>query len=129
MTDSIGFFPQMIITGICIINLLLIAMSRELQERQDRPVVQRTTFPQAQVTPRKPLTPPTPTSRSGSVQISLYEANKLLRQLQGQYVFPPVNYSVLHASDSPKKAAESHRRVRTSAAAALVNTRYGICSV
>lgn len=121
--DSIGYFPQMIIVSLSTIGLLLILVVHEFDAMRNRshgygPMgpVQEIMIPstpprRASIAPRLPRPPSSPTANSTSMEIAQWEMRRLMKQLRGDYVFPPVKSSHrLMPSETPKA---SHRRVKT----------------
>ncbi len=107
--DTIGFFPQMIITGTCIVALLLIVVARELSNTSGG-LVRR---PKLSIMPPPPLPvftgeakPPSPTVGT-SGEMTKYEMDRVMKHLKGQYVFPPLP----PVPSSPTRGV--HRRVMT----------------
>ncbi|KAF8073698.1 hypothetical protein FPV67DRAFT_1365773, partial [Lyophyllum atratum] len=91
LSDSIGFFPQMIISGVSATVILLILISRELDDIRDVSARASKSYPippPAAMNRTRP--PPTPTKDADSMQISQYEIHLLVRHLKGEFVFPPV---------------------------------------
>ncbi|KAF8895510.1 hypothetical protein BD779DRAFT_733867 [Infundibulicybe gibba] len=110
LIDSIGFFPQMVITGLSIIILLLLLAMREVDslkkpQHPDRP---RSSRGQSLI---RPPPPPPPTEKLNSIDMSQYEFQRLMKHLKGQYVFPPVPPS--HRLRPSNEMHPSHRRCKT----------------
>lgn len=127
-TDTIGFFPQMIICAICLITVLLSAVSRDVDASRTN----------SSESPR-PQTSPPPASRALTVftgtppssgalddELTPSEMNRLVKHLKGEYVFPPISSSPalerklgeiegLELGQNARKfvGGNSHRRVRT----------------
>jgi len=57
--------------------------------------------------------PRTPNANSSSVDIAQWEMHRLLKQLKGQYVFPPVKPSHRIQPSEDHGKAGGHRRVKT----------------
>ncbi|TFK40790.1 hypothetical protein BDQ12DRAFT_467407 [Crucibulum laeve] len=115
LIDCIGFFPQMVITSISVIILLMFLAIREFdligqpELPSPPPPLPHNRVTSALSTRSRP--PPSPTEKSGSMEIKQYEMYRLMKHLKGQYVFPPVQPSHrLQPSDHSKPA---HRRVKT----------------
>ncbi|KAF9463042.1 hypothetical protein BDZ94DRAFT_1259943 [Collybia nuda] len=116
LIDSIGFFPQMIITAISVITLLLSLIGREIDVIRASPLPRaHPTLPSMSPIPSPPRhrlrPPPSPTAKSSSMEIAHYEMHRLMKHLQGQYVFPPVKYS--HSMNKSSLDITSHRKTRT----------------
>ncbi len=105
--DTIGFFPQMVIVGMCIIILLLIVVSREMHARTR----ELTVPPPRPVTVFKGDVAPPPKVPTTSMEMAPYEMYRLMKHLKGQYVFPPV---APPAQEKQKKGMNKHRRYMTS---------------
>jgi hypothetical protein len=104
LIDTIGFFPQMIISGSCALIILFIILSREIDKMNveaSHPDTQAGALMVPPHSPRGPHSqrfsrqidnrpPPIPSPRSTSFEISQYEAYRLVKHMRGEYVFPPV---------------------------------------
>lgn len=101
LSDAIGFFPQMVLAGFCVIALLLIVISRELDNIRLGQVPRvRTHSPTSTIIRHRP--PLKPMTNSSSTEIAQYDMYRLSKH----YVFPPV--------PSPHHMHPSgHRRSRT----------------
>lgn len=115
LIDTIGFFSQMIICGLCAVVLLLTVIARELDvhDRIPRPrrVPSNIMIPvrRRSSSASRDRPPPTPTKSSSAAEKAEYEKYRLTRHLKGQYVFPPVQI----AGQSPEEAVGVHRRCQT----------------
>ncbi|SJL07718.1 uncharacterized protein ARMOST_11068 [Armillaria ostoyae] len=107
LIDTIGFFPQMVIVGMCIIILLLTVVSREMHARTR----ELTAPPPRPMTVFKGDVPPPPKVPTTSMEMAPYEMYRLMKHLKGQYVFPPV---APPAQEKQKKGMNKHRRYMTS---------------
>ncbi|GLB38323.1 hypothetical protein LshimejAT787_0501880 [Lyophyllum shimeji] len=112
LIDSIGYFPQMIISGISAAVILLILISREVDDIRD------TTSPVSRSYPIPPPAaldrvrpPPTPTKDATSAQIAHYEIHRLAKHFQGEFVFPPVQTG--QSIRPSEHAVAPHRRTKT----------------
>ncbi|THU87033.1 hypothetical protein K435DRAFT_682405 [Dendrothele bispora CBS 962.96] len=115
--DTIGFFSQMIIAGLCAVVLLLTVIARELDigDRRPKPkpkrvpsnilIVDRRSSSKSRDRP-----PPTPTSVSSPKEVAEYEKHRFTRHLKGQYVFPPVEIVPTVEEEQPVTV---HRRCKT----------------
>ncbi|KAF9013275.1 hypothetical protein BDQ17DRAFT_1419434 [Cyathus striatus] len=95
LIDCIGFFPQMIITGISVVtstSFSYIAYAFIFAAPRPRP-------------------PPSPSTTSSSMEIAQYEMYRLMKHLKGDYVFPPVKPSHRLRPSDPSKPV--HRRIKT----------------
>lgn len=98
----------MIIVTISTTILLLIIAVHELDSMRDpRPALPIRPKPSSQL-----IRPPrTPTGKATSMEIAQYEMHRILKQLRGEFVFPPVEPSHRVKPSSPLKSF--HRRVKT----------------
>lgn len=106
-TDSIGYFPQMVLTGTSVIILLLILVVRELDLIRENRGQDSISYP----SPPRPRPPPSPTKQSSSTEIAQYDLHRLVKHLKGQYVFPPIQPS--HQPRPSNPFSNSHRRCKT----------------
>lgn len=116
LSDSIGFFPQMIITGISVIAVLLSLIGREIDIHRASPMSRaHGTLPSVPPVPsphrHRLRPPPSPTAKSTSMEIAHYEMHRLMKHLQGQYVFPPVKHT--HSMNKSSLDITAHRKSRT----------------
>lgn len=124
-TDSIGFFPQMIICGFSLVILLLTVISREMNnsENSNYPLLPQHAPPthnpailppirKRSASKHKP--PPLPLPTSSSSDVARYNMYRINKHLKGEFVFPPLRIEELHSipEESPKSSA--HRRFKTS---------------
>lgn len=106
LIDTIGFFPQMVIVGMCIIILLLVVVSREMHARTR----EGSALPPRSMTVFKGNVPPPPKVPTTSMEMAPYEMYRLMKHLKGQYVFPPVSPP---AFPTQKTGLKKHRRYMT----------------
>ncbi|CAA7261582.1 unnamed protein product [Cyclocybe aegerita] len=135
LIDCIGYFPQMVIVGLSTVTLLLLLVVHEFDRmrtnasasahahaysRSSRAMWPPPYGPAASfVRPERPPSllshfprpPPSPTANSTSTEIMQWEMHRLMKQLKGQYVFPPVQPT--HRLKQPDASKPSHRRVKT----------------
>jgi hypothetical protein len=85
LSDCIGIFPQMILTGFSVIALLLMVISRELDNTRlgQVPQVHRVHYTSS-FDPNF-----LPTDSSCSTEISQDDMYRLSKHFRGQYVYPP----------------------------------------
>ncbi|RDB18003.1 hypothetical protein Hypma_000763 [Hypsizygus marmoreus] len=119
LIDTIGFFPQMIITGFSVIALLVLVLGLELdiphhtshrQTEQEQKQKQKQKLSPPPSPTHWPRPPPTPTENSTSFEVSQYDMHRVAKHLQGEYVFPPVQ--ITYAPDRDV-VVTSHRRAKT----------------
>uniref|UniRef100_A0A0W0G0Z7 SET domain-containing protein n=1 Tax=Moniliophthora roreri TaxID=221103 RepID=A0A0W0G0Z7_MONRR len=137
LIDTIGYFPQMVITGLCVVLLLLIMVARELDEGADGGGI--TLLPTPPQTPTKSnrrssyasnfkkigstlfpksRPPPVPSPQSTQRECFVYDKHRIAKHLQGEFVFPPVQ-NPFREPPSPKQSANTaplsplHRRFKT----------------
>ncbi|KAF4590156.1 hypothetical protein EYR40_009446 [Pleurotus pulmonarius] len=110
LIDCIGFFPQMVITSISVILLLIILAAREYdiigQGRSSR-----SGGSHSLAISSRPRPPPVPGQHSTSKEISQYDLHRMIKHLKGQYVFPPVQPVSMHRLDTSRDL--QHRRSKT----------------
>ncbi|KAF9475653.1 hypothetical protein BDN70DRAFT_813717 [Pholiota conissans] len=115
LIDCIGYFPQMVIVSISTISLLLILVVREfdiMRNPESTPLPPPPPRPVSTVSRyRYPCPPGSPTANSSSMEIAQWEMRRLMKHLQGEFVFPPVKPSHRLMPSDHSKA--SHRRVKT----------------
>ncbi|KAF8158150.1 hypothetical protein B0H34DRAFT_797567 [Crassisporium funariophilum] len=115
LIDCIGFFPQMVIVGISSITLLLILVVREFDSLGTTPQcsapLEMARKRASSIISQFPRPPRSPTANSTSMEITQWEMHRMMKQLKGQYVFPPVKPSHRLQPSDPTKPA--HRRVKT----------------
>jgi len=114
LIDTIGYFPQMILASISGIAILLILASREFDDIG----LAQSGVSASETRPRPPPAalnrirpPPLPTKASGWNERSQYDMNRMIRHLQGEFVFPPVPFA--HNLRSAKHDFTPHRRTKT----------------
>ncbi|KAF8903150.1 hypothetical protein CPB84DRAFT_1678332 [Gymnopilus junonius] len=107
LDDTIGYFPQMIVVVISTSILLLIIAARELDSIRNLAPAMPARSRASQLI----RAPRTPTGKATSMEIAQYEMHRILKQLRGEFVFPPVNPSHRVQPSNPFKT--SHRRVKT----------------
>ena len=91
--------------GIAVVVLLVLLAVRELDL-----VDHLHSYSNSRLVSEENRPPPSPTPQSSPMEIAQYDIYRLVKHLNGQYVFPPVQYShPLRPSNHP----HSHRRSRT----------------
>lgn len=123
--DCIGFFPQMILSGLAVIILLIMLVSREFDGTDSSSPLPYSyaPLPSSPTSPTTPTTPVTPfkgsssrklsksewtptTGRTSSIHIAHNDLSRLIRHLNGEFVFPP-------PSSPTTPEAQIHRRNRS----------------
>ncbi|KAF9267382.1 hypothetical protein L218DRAFT_684635 [Marasmius fiardii PR-910] len=118
LIDSIGYFPQMVISGLCVVILMLTAVSRELNGAK------LMLLPSLYQPPQRPLPrpksikirpPPIPPPDSPIKDTTVVEYNKyrMTKHLKGEFVFPPVDSDPFHDPRQDHVAQQAHRRLKT----------------
>ncbi|PPQ69608.1 hypothetical protein CVT24_001364 [Panaeolus cyanescens] len=124
LIDAIGYFPQMIVSGISTVIILLIVAVREFDAMKARsqphpPPYYPSVFAgrhnsrgsNSSIISKFPKPPRSPNAHSSSLEIAQYEMHRMLKHLKGQYVFPPVKPS--HRIEPSHSSKPSHRKVKT----------------
>ncbi|TFK64627.1 hypothetical protein BDN72DRAFT_774324 [Pluteus cervinus] len=109
LIDTIGYFPQMVLSSISVVVLLLMLVAREIDIIQGA----STTCPASLSTSRsiaRSRPPSSPNTKSTSTEIAQYEMYRLSKHLKGEYVFPPVQPLDVEKED---RRTEVHQRRRT----------------
>ncbi|PFH54074.1 hypothetical protein AMATHDRAFT_53886 [Amanita thiersii Skay4041] len=123
LIDAIGFFPQMVVSGISVVVLLLILAAREYDiiiaqssaQKLSRSVVvekeedEEGRYSEAKLSPPRP--PRCPTTHSTSTEIAQYELHRIVKHLKGEYVFPPIRTSIPLPGRPPSSMVPTHRRI------------------
>ncbi|KAH7915858.1 hypothetical protein BJ138DRAFT_880946 [Hygrophoropsis aurantiaca] len=121
LIDCIGFFPQMILSSLSVLTLLLLLILREFDLMEDKtpiiPIVGITAVdtPPAASPPKRLRSPLKPLllgkkERTSSVQLEGGELARVKRDLKGEYVFPPV----VSPAGTPSPQSVIHHRSRSS---------------
>ncbi|KAL0570031.1 hypothetical protein V5O48_011929 [Marasmius crinis-equi] len=115
LIDSIGYFPQMLVSGLCLVILMVIAVTRELNEAKMQPLLPppspttlKSNFPK----PRPPRIPSPQMSDRDSVVVN-YNMYRIAKHLKGEFVFPPVNQDPFEDPVKSNAAQYAHRRLKT----------------
>ncbi|KAF5315171.1 hypothetical protein D9619_007075 [Psilocybe cf. subviscida] len=115
LIDSIGYFPQMVISSIATVVLLFILVVRELDYMNSKNEPNNGLMPlqlhRESLLARYPRPMGSPAANSTSTEIAQWEMKRMLKHLKGDFVFPPVKPSHRLKPSDPAKG--SHRRVKT----------------
>ncbi|KAL0069802.1 Glucosyltransferase-like protein [Marasmius tenuissimus] len=114
LLDSIGYFPQMLISGLCLVILMVLTVSRELNETRMRPLLpppSPTSFKPDFPRPRPPPIPlpDLPEEDSTVAKYNKYRITKHLKQMADF----PLDSSTNESTQSSGAEATRKRRVST----------------
>ncbi|KAG6890640.1 hypothetical protein C0995_006616 [Termitomyces sp. Mi166 len=104
--DTIGYFPQMIIAAGSMILIVLMVIAQTLDQLRDS-----SSLPP--IYPDHARPPSLPMKGSSTTEIEQYERDRIMRHMNGEYIFPPVRVEIgAHDPVSAPFSDTSHRRSR-----------------